>query len=140
MITTQRIADAHRLEIKKKKRRSISEANIIYHQKHIYIYANPLTKVFGLHATRKFLQSKEEIETTKKPNLRTSAFCSVAEEGVANSAPEVEGGAKSAVARVEKGGTTEAAAAAEGEIIDTMAGTNFFAFSKKDFSSERVRP
>jgi hypothetical protein len=64
----------------------------------------------------------------------------VAEEGVANSAPEVEGGAESTIAGVEEGGTTEAAAAAEGEIIDTMAGTNFFAFSKKDFSSERVRP
>jgi hypothetical protein len=58
MITTQRIADAHRLEIKKKKRRSISEANIIYHQKHIYTHANPLTKVLGLHATRKFFTIK----------------------------------------------------------------------------------
>jgi hypothetical protein len=57
-----------------------------------------------------------------------------------NSVPGVKGGAASAVARVEGSGTTEAAATAEGEIIDTMAGTNFFAFSKKDFSSERVRP
>jgi hypothetical protein len=64
----------------------------------------------------------------------------VAEEGVENLAPEVEGGTESAIAGVEEGGTTEATAAAEGEIIDTMAGTNFFAFSKKDFSSERVRP
>jgi hypothetical protein len=64
----------------------------------------------------------------------------VAEEGMANSAPEVEGGAESAVTGVEEGGATEVVAAAEGEIIDTMAGTNFFAFSKKDFSSKRVRP
>jgi hypothetical protein len=28
-----------------------------------------LTKVLGLHTTRKFLQSKKEIETTKKPSL-----------------------------------------------------------------------
>jgi hypothetical protein len=34
----------------------------------------------------------------------------------------------------------EAAEAAEGEMIDTMAGANFFAFSKKTFSSERVWP
>jgi hypothetical protein len=34
----------------------------------------------------------------------------------------------------------EATAAAEGEIIDTMAGVNFFAFSKKTFNSNQVRP
>jgi hypothetical protein len=59
---------------------------------------------------------------------------------VANSAPEVEGGTESAVDGVEEGGATEAAVATEGVIIDTMAGTNFFAFSKKDFSSKRVQP
>jgi hypothetical protein len=59
---------------------------------------------------------------------------------MANSETEVEGGAESSVAGVKEGGATEAAAATEGEIIDTMAGTNFFAFSEKDFSSERVRP
>jgi hypothetical protein len=134
MVTTQRIADTHRLEVKRKKRRSISEANI---KKHIYIHANPLTKVLGLHTTRKFLQSKEEIRSRI---YATSAFCSVAEEGMANSAPEVEGGAESVVAGVEEVGVTEAADAAEGETIDTMAGANFFAFSKKAFSSERVRP
>jgi hypothetical protein len=57
-----------------------------------------------------------------------------------NSAPEVEGGAESAVAGVEEGGMKEAAEAAEGEMIDTMAGASFFVFSKKAFSSERVRP
>jgi hypothetical protein len=62
------------------------------------------------------------------------------EEGMANSVPEVEGGAESAVAGVEEGGMTEATEAAEGEMIDTMAGASFFAFSKKVFSSERVRP
>jgi hypothetical protein len=56
------------------------------------------------------------------------------------SASAVEGGAELAVAGVEKVGVKEAAEAAEGEMIDTMAGANFFAFSKKAFSSERVRP
>jgi hypothetical protein len=64
----------------------------------------------------------------------------MAEEGMINSVPGVEGGVASAAVRVEEGGATEGTAAAEGEIIDTMVGTNFFAFSKKDFSSERVRP
>jgi hypothetical protein len=64
----------------------------------------------------------------------------VAEEGAAEAAPAVEGSAGSAVAGVEEAGVEEAVEAAEGEIIDTMAGANFFAFSKKAFSSERVRP
>jgi hypothetical protein len=59
---------------------------------------------------------------------------------MANSAPEVKGGAESAVAGVKEGGATEAAEATEGEMIETMAGASFFAFSKKAFSSERVRP
>jgi hypothetical protein len=59
---------------------------------------------------------------------------------MANSAPAVEGGAESAVAGVEEVGVKEAADATEGEMIDTMAGASFFAFSKKAFSSERVRP
>jgi hypothetical protein len=50
---------------------------------------------------------------------------------MANSVPEVEGGTESAVAGVEEGGATEAAATAEGEIIDTMADTNFFASRKR---------
>jgi hypothetical protein len=56
------------------------------------------------------------------------------------SASAVEGGVEVAVAGVEEVGVKEAAEAAEGEIIDTMAGVNFFAFSKKAFSSDRVRP
>jgi hypothetical protein len=63
----------------------------------------------------------------------------MAEEGMAKSAP-AQGGTGSAIARVEEVGIKEAAEAAEGEIIDTMVGVNFFAFSKKAFSSERVRP
>jgi hypothetical protein len=55
-------------------------------------------------------------------------------------APAVEGGVGSAITGVEEVGAGEAAEAAEGEIIDTMAGANFFAFSKKAFSSKRVRP
>jgi hypothetical protein len=93
-----------------------------------------------LNATNSFT-SKAEIEKLQGSRIyATSAFCSVAVEGVAPSAPEVEGGAESAIAGVEEDGAMEAAAAAEGEIIDTIAGTNFFAFSKKAFSSERVRP
>jgi hypothetical protein len=59
---------------------------------------------------------------------------------MAKSAPAVEGGAESAVAGAEEAGVKEAAEAAEGEMIDTMAGASFFAFSKKAFNSERVRP
>jgi hypothetical protein len=61
----------------------------------------------------------------------------MAEEGMANSSPAVEGGAGSSVAGVS---AADVAEAAEGEIMDTRAGANFFAFSKKAFSSERVRP
>jgi hypothetical protein len=64
----------------------------------------------------------------------------VAEEGAAEAAPAVGGGADSFVARVEEAGKEEAAEAAEGEIFATMAGANFFAFSKKAYSSEQVRP
>jgi hypothetical protein len=59
---------------------------------------------------------------------------------MANSASEVEGGTESADAGVKEPGVTEAAEAAKGEMINTMAGASFFAFSKKAFSSERVRP
>jgi hypothetical protein len=54
--------------------------------------------------------------------------------------PAIEGGASSSVAGVKGVGTVEVAETAEGEIIDTRAGANFFAFSKKAFNSERVRP
>jgi hypothetical protein len=56
---------------------------------------------------------------------------------MANSAPAVEGGAESAIIGVEEVGVK---GATEGEMIDTMAGASFFAFSKKAFNSERVRP
>jgi hypothetical protein len=54
-----------------------------------------------------------------------------------NSLPIVEGGAGSSIAG---GGAVDVAEATEGEIIDVRAGANFFAFSKKAFSSERVWP
>jgi hypothetical protein len=63
----------------------------------------------------------------------------MAEEGVAAAAPVVGGGADSLVAGIKGAGAGEAAEAAEGDIIATMAGANFFAFSRKAFSSERVR-
>jgi hypothetical protein len=44
------------------------------------------------------------------------------------------------VAGVEETGVAEVEEAAEGEIINTMPGTYFFAFSKKTRSSERGRP
>jgi hypothetical protein len=61
----------------------------------------------------------------------------MAEEGMVNSSPTVDGGAGSSAAG---GGAVDVAEAAEGEIIDASAGTNFFAFSKKAFNSARVRP
>jgi hypothetical protein len=59
---------------------------------------------------------------------------------MAEAAPAVGGGADSSVAGVKEAGVEEAAEATEGEIITTMAGENFFAFSKKAFSSEQVWP
>jgi hypothetical protein len=64
----------------------------------------------------------------------------VVEEGVEEAAPVVGGGADSLVTGIEGAGAGEAAEAAEGEIIATIAGKNFFAFSKKAFSSEWVWP
>jgi hypothetical protein len=86
-----------------------------------------------------------KVFTFKRRNLNlqrsqvyaTSAFCSVAEEGMTNSSPAVNGGAGSSTTG---GGAADAAEAAEGEIIATSAGANFFAFSKKVFLSSRVRP
>jgi hypothetical protein len=53
-----------------------------------------------------------------------------------NSSPTVDGGAGFSAAG---GGAAEVAEAAEGEIIATSVGANFFAFSKKVFISSRVR-
>jgi hypothetical protein len=44
------------------------------------------------------------------------------------------------VAGVEETGVAEVVEAAEGEIIETMPGAYFFAFSKKTRSSERGQP
>jgi hypothetical protein len=44
------------------------------------------------------------------------------------------------VTGVEETGVAEVIEAAEGEIMDTMPGAYFFAFSKKTHSSERGRP
>jgi hypothetical protein len=54
VIAIQRIIDVHRLEVKE--RRNISEASTTYYRKEAYIYinANPLTKVLGLHVTTGF--------------------------------------------------------------------------------------
>jgi hypothetical protein len=92
-----------------------------------------MTKGFYIKSRNGKLQKEGRVNAT-------SAFCSVAKEGMAKSAPAVEGGAESAIARVEEVGVKEATVAAEGEIIDTMAGASFFAFSKKAFNSERVWP
>jgi hypothetical protein len=59
---------------------------------------------------------------------------------MANSAPVVEGAAELAITGVEEVGMKEAAEATKGEMINTMAGASFFAFSKKAFSPKRVRP
>jgi hypothetical protein len=59
---------------------------------------------------------------------------------VADVAPALGGGTDPLVAKVEETGVSEVVEAAEGEIIDTMPGAYFFAFSKKTLSSERGRP
>jgi hypothetical protein len=82
------------------------------------------------------VHQKQKLETTTRSQIyATSASCSVAEEGAAEATPAVEGSAGSAVAGVEEAGVEEVAEAAKGEINNTMAGANFFTFSKKDFSS-----
>jgi hypothetical protein len=113
----------------------------IIEKKNIYINASPLTKVLGLHATKGFYIKSKNWKLQQRSRIyATSAFCSVAEEGMENSTPAIEGGAESAIDGVKGVGAVEIAEAAEGEIIDTRAGSNFFAFSKKAFNSERVRP
>jgi hypothetical protein len=72
--------------------------------------------------------------------IRLRCIRSAAEEGVAQVAPALGGGADTLVAEVEETGVAEVAEAAKGEIIDTMPGAYLFAFSKKAFSSERGRP
>jgi hypothetical protein len=87
------------------------------------------------------LHQKQKLKITIRGRVyATSVFCSVAEEGMAEALPAVEGGTGSSIAEVKGVGVVEAAEAAEGEIIDTKAGANFFAFSKKAFKSKRVRP
>jgi hypothetical protein len=54
--------------------------------------------------------------------------------------PASSGGTDPLVAGVEEIGVVPVAEAAEREIIDTMPGAYFFAFSKKAFSSERGWP
>jgi hypothetical protein len=88
-----------------------------------------MTTVLGLHAIKSFLHSKGgNLKLQRSRVYATSVFRSVAEEGMANSSLEVDGGTGSSVAG---GGAADAVEAAEGEIIATNAGANFFAFSKK---------
>jgi hypothetical protein len=63
----------------------------------------------------------------------------MAEVGVAEVAPALGGGMDPLVAGVEETGVVEVVEAVEGEIMDTMPGAYFFAFSKKTRSSERGR-
>jgi hypothetical protein len=99
-----------------------------------------LANVLGLHTTKDFFTFKSRNYNREAKVYATSACCSVAIEGVIPSVSAVEGGTEVATAGVDEVGVKEAAAATEGEIIDTMAGINFFAFSKKSFNSDRVRP
>jgi hypothetical protein len=55
-------------------------------------------------------------------------------------APVLGGSMDPLVAGVEETGVAEVVEATEGEIIETMPGAYFFAFSKKTHSSERGRP
>jgi hypothetical protein len=70
----------------------------------------------------------------------TSASRSAADVGVAKAAPALGGGTDPLVTGVEEIGVVPIAEAAEGEIIDTMPGAYFLAFSKNSFSSEQGRP
>jgi hypothetical protein len=130
----------HRLEAKRKEKRSISEAKsntIFCKRRNIYKSASPLTKVLGLHATKSLLhQSKTKI--TKGGQVHaTLASRSAAEVGIAEAAPASGGGTDPLVTGVEEIGAVEVAEAAEGEIIAMMPGAYLFAFSKKASSSER---
>jgi hypothetical protein len=60
--------------------------------------------------------------------------------GVAEVVPASGGGTDPLVARVKEIGVVPVTEGPEGEIIDTMPGAYFFAFSKKAFSSKRGRP
>jgi hypothetical protein len=64
----------------------------------------------------------------------------VAEVGAEEVAPALGGGIDPLATGVEETGVAEVEEAAEGEIIDTMPGMYFFAFSQKPRSSERGRP
>jgi hypothetical protein len=64
----------------------------------------------------------------------------VAEVGAEEVAPVLGGGIDPLVTGVEEDGVVEVDKAVEGEIIDTIPGAYFFAFSKKPCSSERGRP
>jgi hypothetical protein len=80
----------------------------------------------------------EKLKNYKESRVyATSALCSVAEEGTAASSPEVNGGTGFSSAEAGAAGTAEAA---EGEIVVSNAGANFFALSKKTFISSRVWP
>jgi hypothetical protein len=62
------------------------------------------------------------------------------EVGAEEVAPVLGGGIGPLVIGVKETGVAEVNEAAEGEIIDTMLGVYFFAFSKKPRSSERGQP
>jgi hypothetical protein len=133
----------HRLEAKRKEKRSISEAKsktTFGKRRNIYKSASPLTKVLGLHANKSLLHQSKTRITKGGQVYATSASQSIAEVGVAEAAPASGGGTDPLVARVEEIGVVAVAEAAEGEIIDTMPGAYLFAFLKKAFSSERGRP
>jgi CheY-specific phosphatase CheX len=99
-----------------------------------------LANVLGLHTTKDFFTFKSRNYNREAKVYATSACCSVATEGAIPLVSAVEGGMEVATAGVDKVRVKEAAAAVEGEIINTMAGVNFFAFSKKSFNSDQVQP
>jgi hypothetical protein len=69
-----------------------------------------LTKVLGLLTAKGFYNQKQKLKLQQRSRVyATSAFCSVAEDGMVASAPAVEGGTESAVTGVEEVGAKEAA-------------------------------
>jgi hypothetical protein len=89
-----------------------------------------------LHLTKVFTSKRRKLKKLQRSCVyATSALCSVVEGGAATSSPEVDGGTGSFATG---GGAADTAEAAEGEIVVSNAGANFFTFSENTFISSQV--
>jgi hypothetical protein len=132
---SQRIIDVHRLKAKEKKEETFQRDSTRLYMNKIYLHKCKL-RFSGCTQLKVFTFKKRNLKLQRSQVYTTSAFCSMAEEGMTNSSPAVNGGAGSSAT----GGTVDATDAAKGEIMATSAGANFFAFLKKALISSRVRP